>query len=197
MKVLLAALFCLIAEFASASPPLLKDDFSDPQLAARRALRGDWKIADGIAACTQDDELFKRHKNHGPIIFYDVKHTDAAVSFAFKPDAAVKSVVFTANGEAGHVFRIVIGTATASVRAFPPEEKDHKSIALGAEPSWKLKAGEWTRVRVELRGPKAVVHVGEASKEFEHASIARPKANLSIGFANGSMSVKDWLVEQR
>lgn len=191
------ALFLLFTTAAlAADAPLLKDDFSAPKLETRRASRGAWKFADGAATCTQDDELYKKFKNHGPIIFYDLAYTDAAIRFAVKPDAANKSVVFTANGAEGHVFRLVFSQAGMAVRAFPPEEKDHKSISLGNEAAMKLKAGEWTQVSVDLRGAKATVKVGEVTKTYENASIAHAKANLSVGFSFGTVSVKDVVVEK-
>lgn len=179
------------ASIFAAEAPLLQDDFSTPKLEQRRALRGEWKFADKTATCTQDDELFKKNKDHGPILFYTLAHTDAAISLAFKPDAATKAVVFTCNGAEGHVFRIVMSAAGASVRAFPPGSADHKSIALGMEKEVKLVAAQWTPLRVELRGSKATVTIGGFTKTYEHASFAAPKANFSLGFSFGSLGVKD------
>lgn len=187
----------LLTSFAfAADAPLLKDDFSDLKLATRRAARGDWKFADNTATCTQDDELYKKNKDHGPILFYDLAYTDAAIRFAVKPDAANKTLVFTANGEDGHIFRIVFSAAGAGIRAFPADSKDHKSISLGNEASIKLKPGEWTNISVELRGPKATVKIGDFSKTCQHASLARAKTNLSVGFSFGTVSVKDLVVEK-
>jgi hypothetical protein len=191
-------LFLLLATAAiAADAPLLKDDFSAPKLETRRASRGDWKFTDNIATCTQDDELYKKFKDHGPIIFYDLAYTDAAIRFAFKPDETTKSVVFTSNGDDGHIFRIVFSKVGASIRAFPPEGKaDHTSIAAGTEPGLKLKPGEWTNVSVELRGSKATLKIGDFVKTYDHASFARAKTNLSVGFAFGTVSVKDVVVEK-
>jgi hypothetical protein len=173
--------------------PLLKDDFSDPKLAARRAVRGDWKFSGGVASCTQDDALYAKYKNHGPIVFYDLTFTDATVRFSFKPDGA-KSVVFTANGEKGHVFRFVMSANGTSIRAFPPEAEDHASISLGQE-KVALKSCEWTPVEVKLRGATATVKIGDApEKACEHTSLARPKSNLSVGFSFGTVSVRDFVV---
>ena len=44
-----------------------KDDFTQPKLEQRRAARGGWKFADSIARCTQNDALYKKNKDHGPI----------------------------------------------------------------------------------------------------------------------------------
>ncbi len=194
MKSLLFLL--LTSAVFAADISVLKDDFSVSDFAKRRASRGDWKFAEGSATCTQDDALYKKNKDHGPILFYDLAYTDAVIRFAVKRDAANKGIVFTANGAEGHVFRLVFSQAGMGVRAFPPEEKDHKSISLGVEAAMKFKEGEWTNVRVELRGSKATVTVGDVSKTYEHASIARAKVNLSVGFSYGTVSVKELVVEK-
>ena len=192
------SLFFLLAATAvalAADAPLLKDDFSDPKLAGRRASRGEWKFAGNTATCTQNDELYKKNKDHGPIIFYDLAYTDAHIEFAVKPDAANKTIVFTSNGEDGHIFRVGFGERGAAIRAFPTDSKDHKSTSAGQEKDLKLKLGEWTKVSVELRGPKATLKVGDSfTKTYEHASFARGKTNLSIGFSFGTVSVKDVVV---
>lgn len=190
-------LFLLLtgAVFA-AEAPLLKDDFSALNSAKRRAARGEWKFAEGSATCTQDDALFKKNKDHGPILFYDLNYTDALIQFAVKPDETNKMIVFTANGADGHVFRLVFTPTGMGVRAFPPEEKDHKSISLGNEKSVVLKPGAWTKVSVELRGTKAAVKVGDFVKTYEHASIALAKVNLSVGFSYGTVSVTELVVDK-
>jgi hypothetical protein len=183
----------LLSALSALSATLLEDDFSNPDLKARRAMRGDWKFAGGTATCTQDDALYKKFKDHGPILFYDLVHTDATVRFSFKADGA-KTLVFTANGEQGHVFRFVMSAAGTSIRAFPTDKPDVKSIALATE-KLPLKSGEWIPVEVQLLGPKATVKIGDGpAKTYEHASLARAKANLSIGFSFGTVSVKDFVV---
>ena len=78
----LASVLCVLAVSTGAAESLLlKDDFANGGSSTRRAIRGDWKIADGVASCTQDDELYKKFKNHGPIIFYDLPFDDATVRF--------------------------------------------------------------------------------------------------------------------
>lgn len=189
--------FLLLLAFSSvlaADAPLLRDDFSSAKLDQRRAMRGEWKFADQTATCTQDDELYKKNKDHGPILFYDLAYSDAAIRFAVKPDANTKSIVFTANGAESHLYRLVFSHAGMAVRAFPTDSKDHKSVALANETAVKLKTGEWNEVSVELRGGKATVKVGDFTRTYEHASIGLAKVNLSIGFSFGTLSVKDLVV---
>jgi hypothetical protein len=193
MKLLALALLALVTSLHAAETPLLKDDFSDPKLPARRAMRGDWKLANGVATCTQDDALYKKFQDHGPILFYDLAHTDATVRFSFKADGA-KTFVFTANAEKGHVFRFVMSPTGTSIRAFPTDKPDVKSIALATE-KLPLKSGEWIPVEVKLSGARATVKIGEApAKTYEHASLARAKINLSVGFSFGTLSVRDFVV---
>jgi hypothetical protein len=184
----LTALFSLLSCLASAGEVLLKDDFSSPTQKGRRASRGEWRFQDNTASCTQDDELYKQHKNHGPIIFYDLPHTDATIRFSYKVDAA-KSVVFTCNGAEGHVFRFVSSETRTTIRAFPKASADHKSVELAEGPA--LVQGQWVDVEVAIKGPSATVKIGkDFTKTVTHADLAMAKTNLSIGFAFGTLSVK-------
>jgi hypothetical protein len=190
MKRLLSTLVLLVTLTASAAD-LVTDDFASAKHPKRKAQRGPWQFQDGTARCVQDDTLFEKFKNHGPILFYDTAFTDAVITFQFKPEAGCKTFVFTVNGAEGHVFRFVSSTRGTGFRAFPPSPNEHSSIALGKTgPALKLDA--WTSVKVTLAGTKATVQIGDTFVETtEHASLARPKTNLSLGFSYGSMSFKD------
>ena len=196
MRHIILSLFIAATALHAADAPLLKDDFTSAKMANRKAVRGDWKIENGTATCTQDDALFKKNKDHGPIIFYDLGYTDATLRFSYKADAALKTFVFTANSKEGHVFRFVTNAAGTGIRGFPPGGKEHDSISLGLEKDFKLKPGEWVPVVVTLRGPKATVKIGSVEKTYEHASLARAKINLSVGFSYGTLSLKDVVVEK-
>lgn len=168
---------------------LLQDNFSESKLKERRASRGDWVIENGMASCTQDDELYKKYKNHGPIIFYDVEFQNGTAQFAYQADGA-RNVVFTANGADGHVFRLIFTGNQMQVRAFPPDSEE-KSALLGRE-ELSIKAGDWVPVTVSLEGGQATITVGkEFKKSYEHASFARSKTNISVGFSFGTVKFKD------
>jgi hypothetical protein len=50
-------------------------------------------------------------------------------------------------------------------------------------------------VTVELRGPRATVSIGDDySATVEHASLARPKTNVSVGFSFGTIAVKEFSI---
>ncbi len=176
--------------FAQAEPQFTDPFTADAKVPERRAMRGDWQIAEGIAQCTQDDALYKKYKDHGPIIFYDLATSDATFHYAFKPEGC-KSVVFTLNNEDGHVFRFVTSPERGTnFRAFPPSD-DHKSIATHRADDWNLVEGEWTEVEVEMKGDTAIVTFGDHDPiEVKHATYAKSKTNFSIGFSFGSLAVK-------
>lgn len=171
-----------------------KDDFTAAKVAQRRAARGDWQIAGGIARCTQDDELFKKNKDHGPIIFYDVPTQDSTVHFAFKPHGC-KTLVFTLNGEKSHVFRVIANERNTAIRAFPAGSPEHTAKPL-AQDGPNLAQGEWTDVTIEIRGTKATVKMGkDYSKTVEDPAIGQAKANVSVGFSFGTLELQDFTVK--
>ncbi len=179
----------LVGTRLQAADLLLTDSFSSDKKISRRALRGDWLISAGVAACVQDDTLYKKYKNHGPIIFYDLPYGDVSVRFAIKPQQT-KTVVFTANGADGHIFRAVWAKSGLTVRAFPPSSQK-KSISVGKSPEAIPSENDWLPIEIQLRGALAIVKSGNEVLQAEHPSFQRPKQNLSIGFSFGSLAVKD------
>lgn len=169
---------------------LLKDDFSEPKLAHRRAERGDWKFTGGMAVCSQDDALYEQFQKHGPILFYDHAYDDATVRFDFKPQG-VKMFIFTANNEKGHVFRFLMTEADTTIFVLDATNVGMKFIPLVKE-KWPLKPEAWTSVTVSLRGTKATVKIGDSpEKTYEHVSLATGKTNFSVGFSFGTLAVSN------
>ena len=173
-----------------AEETLLVDPFTAEPVPARRAMRGDWKIAEGTARCTQDDELYKKYKDHGPILFYDLPYQDAVVRFQYRPHGA-RSVVFTMNSQEGHVLRVITTERGTDVRAFPPGE-GVKSISLQRVADLPLVDDEWTSVEVSLRGDRALVKINDKQvADVSHATFRTAKTNLSVGFSFGTVDVRE------
>jgi pantothenate kinase len=110
------------------------------------------------------------------------------VKLSFRPDDKVKNVVFTINRKTGHVFRIVSSPSTT--RAFVFVGDEHKNSLLATDLP-KLVVNEWNRLEVDLRGKKLLIKFGEYVKTFESEALVGEKANVTIGFAFGTLSVKD------
>jgi hypothetical protein len=174
-----------------AAETLVEDKFTSPELPNRdlAAKRGVWKIADGMATCTQDDALYAKNKDHGPVIWYNVAFTDGSVKFAIKPEK-VKSFVFTLNGE-GHVFRFVTAPTGTSVRAWPQGSHDAVSLLVPKADTPSLKDGAWLQAELKFEGKRCTLKLGDFQQTFEHDAIARPKTKMGLGFAFGTLTVRD------
>jgi hypothetical protein len=195
---LLAGLFA-ISRLASAEV-VIDDPFTAPQLAKRdlSPARGTWSIANGVATCTQDDALYAKNKDHGPILWYDAQFTDAKVKFGFRPQGT-RSFVFTLNNEKGHVFRFVVAEGGLSVRTWPEQGAKAKAVSLLApKPGTPaLKDGEWVDAELKFAGSTCTLRLGDFQQTFEHAAIANTKTKLGLGFSFGTLTLRAVAVEKQ
>ena len=121
--------------FASnaADPALsIQDPFTKDSHPQRIAVRGDWQFENGVAACVADPELYKKFKNHGPIIRYPIAYgggdgEQLLVEFEAKPKD-VSRLVVTLNGD-GHVYRIIMPGVS------PPKSKPAASSSAASADS--------------------------------------------------------------
>ncbi len=190
----IALLFSAVSLASLHAGVLVEDKFtSAPQ--PHRDLspgRGTWKIADGIATCTQDDGLYKKNKDHGPAFWYDVAFTDGTVRFAYKAEQ-VKMFVFTLNNEKGHVFRFTHGAAGLNFRGWPTPGHESQPVSF-LPPKAKtppLKDGEWVQVELKFEGNRCIASVGDFKQTLENPAIAQAKSKLGLGFSFGTLSVRD------
>jgi hypothetical protein len=206
MKTAFTALFALLCTVSSAAEPslsghslqlvkagrtLIVDNFTQQERAARRLTRGEWKIAGEIGSCTQDEELFKKYKDHGPAIWYDQEFQDAIVHFEFQPSDDCQQFVFTINGKGGHVFRFVTNEMATDVRAWDANHQGKRLVADGP----RLAKGKWIPVTVELSGPKASVQIGESYKvAVEDPSYAVSKNVVGVSFHHGTLKLRNFQV---
>jgi hypothetical protein len=199
LESLLSIGLLLCSTLNAQTPSVFEDSFTAETLHQRKALRGPWKIGGGDALCTQDDELYKKFKNHGPILIYDLPFQDGEVSFSYRPDQAVKNFVFTLNAAKGHLYRFVTSGKNTTVRAYVIKEGAEKpdSLPVG-EAGPPLKPGEWTRVSIVIAGSKATLKIGDNfTTTAEHASYMKDKATISLGFSFGTVGIKDFKIVKK
>jgi len=180
---------------------LVNDNFTQAEYPHRNAARGDWKIEGGVAAVTQDDELYRKYKNHGPIMIYTVPHTDATAVVEFRPEGC-KAVVFTMDAEAGgHAFRVRLmgedpkspkrGSAIVTYAAKKPGAAKAEMIVLANKKDVPtLQDGEWTRLEVTVIGDTATVKIGDQSFRVQHERIAQDKKIAKLGFSFGALEIR-------
>jgi len=193
MKFLLPCFALIVATLPAIGAALVDDKFTSPALPGRDLSpgRGTWKLADGVATCTQDDDLYTKNKNHGPIIWYNTTFTDATIRFAIRAEK-VKQFVFTLNDDKGHVFRYTQGETPLSARAWGKQGKEAKPDAFRVKGGPKLAQGEWIQAELKFTGDQCVLRVGpDFTQTFTHPAIAKQKTKLGLGFAFGTLQVKD------
>ncbi len=186
---------------------LIDDDYSSAEYSKRNAARGPWKIENGIATVKHDDELYKKYKNHGPIMIYNVPHTDAIVVVEVKPTDC-KTVVFTMDAaEGGHAFRVKLrtqgkskgGPSSQIVTYAAKKEGAEKAetIVLNSDDTPKLINNEWNRIEISVVGEKATFKLGDKTVQVKHPRIAQEKSIAKIGFAFGSLSLRKFSLEAK
>ena len=188
----------LLSAFAYAEVPLgslVADDYTSTKHKTRKPLRGDWKISDGVAAVTQDDSLYKKYANHGPIMVYEVAHDDASAQVTFRPTGC-KTVVFTMDAKAGgHAFRVKLSSkASGVVLTYVKEPGKQKATPVFLDKATlpKIKENEWATLKVRVVGDKATVALGAASVEVQHKMIDQEKKIAKLGFAFGTLQIKQF-----
>lgn len=184
---------------------LVDDDYTQASYPHRNAARGDWIIADGVASVTQDDELYKKYKNHGPIMIYTVPHTDASAVVEFKPEGC-RAVVFTMDAaEGGHAFRVKLvpedpkrprqRSAIVSYLAKKPGAEKAEQVVLNNKNVPALADGDWTRLEVTVVGDTATVKLGEETIRVQHDQIAQAKKIAKLGFSFGALEIRQFQLQ--
>nr|WP_315861479.1 peroxiredoxin-like family protein [Stieleria tagensis] len=179
----------------------LLDDYTAAEHPTRQAMRGDWEIKQGIASVKQDDALYKKFKNHGPIMVYPILHRDAAAVVEFKPQGC-KTVVFTMDAaDGGHAFRVVLRTGAAdqpsTIQTYTekPAGGKAKPIVLSKDVP-HLDDGQWQRIEVKVQGERATVSFGGKTFDVQHPRIAQPKKIVKLGFSFGELAIRSFELDQ-
>ena len=142
--------------------------------------------------CSHDDELYKKFKDHGPILTYESNYRDGVVETVFKGSDAKETqrIVFTMDGEKGHVVRVIMRPGNPS-RLLVWNDEEKKPTVLATDlPA--LSEDQWTPLRVETKGINVDLRIGEENFSFEHPGIARQKTNAKISFAFGNFAAKEF-----
>lgn len=189
----LGTLVCALMLSTPAGADGFVDDFSNPKLKTRQALRGAWTFNDGVAHCVSDPELYKKFANHGPILRWPAEFTDGTIEFEFQPKDCQR-VIITLN-EQGHVFRMLFHEPDRS-RFFgwigkSSKTNKPKTVAKEGVPSIDQINGKWIKAKLQFKGDTATITYGDYSEELTHPSIGRKKGEFTISFASGELSVRN------
>lgn len=203
MKTTLSIGITLLFALPVAASEEFVDDFRGAELEGRQAERGQWQFQDGIASCVADPDLYKKFKNHGPILKWPRQFRDATIEFEMKAENCQR-VVFTLNGD-GHVFRVTLaderpdapaGKSKVPTRMIAWATKSSKqnkgdSIKPKQMPDLPAINGKWVRMQLTVKGKRATLNIGDFHTEIDHAALAREKNMVMLTFAHGELSVRN------
>lgn len=199
MKNILFLIFTLTM-FISLQAETLKDDFTEIKKDGRSLLRGEWKLENNVAFCKADPELYKKYANHGPIIRYSKEFKDISVEFEMKA-VDCQRVVFTLNGE-GHIFRVSImeGSegknylASRIIAWATQSSKENKGDTVKPDgfPNLADINNKWVKVKLDVKGNSGTLKIGDFTHTLEHASLARDKKEVTLSFATGDLSMRNF-----
>lgn len=173
------------------------DTFDDAKLRERAAVRGEFEFNDGVMKVEHNPDLYKKYKDHGPMVVYAGQFKDADVHLRFRLGQTTKADspargAFTFDGASGHVMRVFTLT-NAKGRIIAWKEGDTTPVTLTKELP-KLKAGVWYDLKVSSQGNKATVELAGETISVEHEAIARPKTNAKYSTAFATMELDQFTV---
>lgn len=179
---------------AQAGPLDVSDSFDQAKHPARKTLRGDYQFEDGVLKVGHDPALYKKYKDHGPIVIYDGAFQNAEVKMKFRLTQAANvdkpaRGAFTFDGESGHVVRIFTMTNQPG-RVIVWKEGDKKPTVV-AKDLPAVKPGEWTELIVSINGERGTATLAGKTVQFEHAAVARPKTNAKYSTAFATMEIDE------
>lgn len=201
MKTVFALLAAFILLSTSAPAKEFVDSFQSDANPDRRAERGAWVFKNGEASCVADPELYKKFKNHGPIIRWSGDFKKVDVELEMKATDCQR-VVFTLNGD-GHVFRVILagrpvkeGQRAVTSRLIAWAEKSSKenkgdTTKPKGLPNLDAIDTKWVKLNLSIKGQTGELSIGDFKTTLDHAALARDKNSITLSFASGDIAIRN------
>ena len=149
------------------------DELAAPNDAWRTA-KGEWTHVDGAWRGAEIPA-----EKHGAVVRRNITFSDVVIEFDFRLDGA-KGISFSINDPKGHNSRLTIRPTGFVVTK---DDHDHagpdERAVLGTVDA-PFEPGRWYHARLEQRGPKFTVQVGDHAAGGQHPDIAQEKSNIGL-----------------
>jgi len=179
MKTILLLLVLLITPAGAAEPQVLLEEPFTSELSKDWFWGlGTWKAENGILRGFESGA-----RRHGPVKVRRMPLHDAVVELEFRLEgkATFAGIIFNGSQERGHIVHLVMAKDVIRIIAHPAKGQTKELLKVPA----KLAAGEWHRVRLELRGGSLSAVIDEQKIAVEHACIAEEKMTFGLGGDSG------------
>jgi hypothetical protein len=191
ISISMSLLSSVFAQSVATKKIAIDDLFSSEKLDGRTLGRGDWLVADNKASVKFNEEKFKKHANHGALLSYETKLTNAEVQLRFTPKD-YDSVIFTFDAAGGgHTFRITFRKdkpSNAVTYTTPAEGEKAKPIVLVTVLE-SLIEGKENELSIKIENENVEFSINGKSYKATHKQIARPKAITKLGIQHGDLTV--------
>ena len=186
------SLMLLVFSLSLNAEVLIQDNFTKDKMPTRKPARGDWKISEGVISCDFSDELYKKYKNHGPIVWYNFKtSTDCTIEMEYMISGGTSSVVFSVNDAKGHVYRTTVMKDGKRKGAWSKGWLATKKSSPAGKIDYELVENKWVPVKITFKGNKMTFSIDGNSQEFEHDGFAREKTRFNYQFVKGNLKVRN------
>lgn len=179
----LITLFCLLfivcSHLCGAEPKvLLQEKFTTPLSADWHWGLGTWKAENGVLRGFESGP-----RRHGPVQMRKLAFGDAVFEFDFRLEnrASFAGIIFNGSQKRGHLFHLYMTTKEVRLSAHPSKNEKVELIRQAQD----LKAGEWHRVRIQIKGESIRASVDDKPYSAEHVCIAEQKEAFGLGGDSG------------
>lgn len=179
MKTILLLAALLVTPLGAVEPQVLLEETFTSELSKDWFWGlGTWKAENGILRGFESGP-----RRHGPVKMRRLPLRDAVVEFEFRLEgkAAFAGIIFNGSQERGHLLHLVMAKDAIRVITHPAKGETKELYKAPA----KLAAGDWHRVRLELRGRSLSAVIDDQKIAAEHACIAEEKLTFGLGGDSG------------
>lgn len=188
MKPLFACLSVLV--FASAAAvagdPALKCDFSEAGLPEGwKAVKGEWKAADGVLIGAE-----LASDKHAAVFNIPDPHLNSEFRARIRFDGA-KGLHLSYNHAKGHLFRLSI-TGESATLSMDKDKKDPSSkVEVLDKKAFKSAPGAWVELTCKVEGDQVKVTLGDLVLEGSHPNLVKEKTGYRLVVQGQAMAVDD------
>ena len=181
-----AIVLCGFAAEGNRGKVLVSDDFSGPELQKPwKALKGAWKISDGVLTGSEIAE-----DKHAAVIRRPLKFTNAAFEIPFQLNGA-KTFHLSINDKGGHLCRVSIDPKGFVLRRDKPNAKSEVKAVVLARHAMAIESGKWYTLQVEISGTKFTARVGDGHvASAEHPDLGGEKLDIGLPVSGQSAAFK-------
>lgn len=169
---------CLVLAAHSAEPAVLVEKFDGPLPQEWFWGLGTWTAKDGVLRGFESGA-----RRHGPVKMRKFPMRDGTVECEFRLNgkATAAGIIFNGSQERGHIVHVLITKDQLRVIAHP---KKGETLDLAKELR-ALNAGEWHRVKIEIKGAALTATVDGRPVTVSNPCLAEEKMTFGLGGDSG------------